>query len=221
MFDDLCHTPGTFFVTGTGTDIGKTYISCMLIRAWHRNDLSVCVKKPLLSGVTDTQFSESDTGILLRANKQEVTPSSLYNATPFRFDAPQSPDIAARFEDRIIDKKDIIAASVPDITKDVTLIEGAGGIMAPVCEHYTSAEWIRDTGAQAILVGGCYLGGLSHMLTALTTAHYYHIPVKACIINEYHTYPNETPTHDFLTSLSAYTDNISLYVVEHFKRNLT
>lgn len=175
-----------FFVTATGTDIGKTYLGCGLLRHWRKRGLKVGAFKPVLSGFDAAQAEASDAGMLLAALGRPVDATSLDEISPWRFAAPLSPDMAAAKEGRHIDYKAVLSASRGFLDRDcdVALIEGAGGVMAPLTDDRTMLDWISDTRLPAILVTGSYLGTLSHSLTALRVLAEQGIPVAAIVMNE-------------------------------------
>ena len=175
-----------FFMTATGTDIGKTYLACGLIRAWRGQGRRVAAFKPVLSGFDPAQVADSDAGQLLAALGQPVTPQSLDAISPWRYAAPLSPDAAAAKEGKRVEYEAVLAASRRFLegAEDVALIEGAGGVMAPLSEDRTMLDWMADLKLPAILVTGSYLGTLSHTLTALEVLAARRVPVALVVMNE-------------------------------------
>jgi dethiobiotin synthetase len=175
-----------FFMTATGTDIGKTYLGCGLIRAWRAQGLKVGAFKPVLSGFESARAAESDAGQLLHALGQPISPQALDAISPWRYAAPLSPDAAAAKEGREVDYDAVLAACRRFLAgdHDVGLIEGAGGVMAPLSDQRTMLDWMADLRLPAILVTGSYLGTLSHTLTALEVLHARRVPVALIVMNE-------------------------------------
>jgi dethiobiotin synthetase len=175
-----------FFMTATGTDIGKTYLACGLIRAWRGQGLNVGALKPMLSGFDPVHAAESDAGQLLDALGWPVSPQALDDISPWRYAAPLSPDAAAAKEGKRVDYEAVLGASrrFLDAMHDMALIEGAGGVMAPLSDDRTMLDWIADLKLPAILVVGSYLGTLSHSLTALEVLASRRVPVALIVMNE-------------------------------------
>jgi dethiobiotin synthetase len=175
-----------FFITATGTDIGKTHLGCGLIRAWRARGLRVGAFKPVLSGFDPAKAMESDAGQLLEALGQAVSPQSLDAIAPWRYAAARSPDAAAAKEGKRVDYDAVLAASRRFLERahDAALIEGAGGVMAPLSDDRTMLDWIVDLQLPAILVAGSYLGTLSHSLTALEVLRARGVPVALVVMNE-------------------------------------
>jgi dethiobiotin synthetase len=175
-----------FFVTATGTDIGKTYLGCGLIRGWRGRGLKVGAFKPVLSGFDPANVEASDAGQLLAALGQPVSPQTLDAISPWRYAAALSPDAAAAKEGKRVDYEAVLAASRRFLAgkHDVALIEGAGGVMAPLSDDRTMLDWMADLKLPAILVTGSYLGTLSHTLTALEVLAARRVPVALVVMNE-------------------------------------
>jgi dethiobiotin synthetase len=175
-----------FFMTTTGTDIGKTYLACGLIRAWRAQRLTVGAFKPVLSGFDPAQAAESDAGQLLAALGQPVSPQALDAISPWRYAAALSPDAAAAREGKRVEYESVLAASRRFLQgpHDVALIEGAGGVMAPLSDDRTMLDWMADLNLPTIAVVGSYLGTLSHTLTALEVLGARRVPVALVIMNE-------------------------------------
>lgn len=154
------------FVTGSGTDVGKTFVTCAVIRALRAANRTVRALKPIASGFDPLAPGDSDAARLLDALGLPSTPEHLDAVSPWRFRAPLSPDMAAAREHRVVPFDAVIELCGADTSADVTLIEGVGGVMAPLDDAHTVLDWIAALGAPAVLVTGSYLGALSHTLTA-------------------------------------------------------
>ena len=164
----------SLFVTGTGTDIGKTHVSCGMLR--HR---PVRALKPVMSGYDLLDPAASDAGRLLAARGIAAGAEDIAAISPWRFAAPLSPDMAAAREGRRIDFDALVAFCRSD---EPVLIEGVGGAMVPLDDRHTVADWIAALSIPVLLVGGSYLGALSHMLTALAALR--DARIAAVVINE-------------------------------------
>jgi dethiobiotin synthetase len=175
-----------FFVTSTGTDIGKTYVGCGLISHWRSKGRKVEAFKPLLSGFDPTKVAESDAGRLLTALGRPIDDQSLDEISPWRYTAAISADAAAAKEGKQVEYQAVLSASraLLEGEHDVALIEGAGGIMAPLSDDRTMLDFAVDLEIPAILVVGSYLGTLSHSLTALSILEARQVKVALIVMNE-------------------------------------
>jgi dethiobiotin synthetase len=174
-----------FFITATGTDVGKTYVASGLIRHWRAAGRTVDALKPVASGFDPAAVDQSDTGVLLHALGRPATSAEIDRISPWRFAAPLSPDMAAERENRRIDfdavvkhSRDAIAAA-----KDILLIEGIGGIMVPLTEKHTVLDWMVALDIPLVLVTGTYVGSLSHTLTCFDVLARRGLTVKAVLVN--------------------------------------
>jgi dethiobiotin synthetase len=159
--------PG-LFVTSTGTGIGKTYLTAGLVRHLRAEGRSVEAVKPVISGFDPRQVEESDTGVLLSALGRSQNDAEIERISPWRFAAPLSPDMAAEKENRSLDFDALVGFSQSVLTApaDATLIEGVGGIMAPLDRTHTVLDWMTALDIPLVLVAGSYLGSISHTLSA-------------------------------------------------------
>lgn len=175
-----------FFITATGTDVGKTYVAAGLIRHWRAAGRQVDALKPVASGFVPAAVENSDTGVLLGALGKPITAAEIDRVSPWRFSAPLSPDMAAEREDRRIDFDAVVKFSRDAIgaTKDILLIEGIGGIMVPLTDTHTVLDWMAALDVPLVLVTGTYVGTLSHTLTCLDVLARRGLAVKAIVVND-------------------------------------
>lgn len=175
------------FVTATGTEIGKTFVTAALARHLRRQGRAVRALKPVVSGFDDATKVESDPAMLLRALGQAPTDAALAEISPWRFAAPLSPDMAARREGRAIDfaalvghcRREIAAAGA-----DPLLIEGVGGAMVPLTDRETVLDWMTALRVPVLLVAGSYLGTISHTLTTLRVLRGAGLDTRAVVLSE-------------------------------------
>ena len=174
-----------WFITATGTDVGKTFVTQGLVRALRRQGDAVEAYKPVASGFDMATAETSDPGVLLTALGRAVTQAELDRIAPWRFAAPLSPDMAARREGRGIAFDDLIAFSKSAVRPNATvLIEGVGGIMVPLDDRHTVLDWMTALAWPAIVVAGSYLGTISHTLSALDVLARRGVKVAAVVVCE-------------------------------------
>jgi dethiobiotin synthetase len=177
-----------FFVTAAGTDVGKTVVTSLLCRQLLAAGRKVRALKPVISGFDRGAAENSDTGLLLTAQGLEVTDREIDAASPWRFKAPLSPDMAAAREGKSIDYEQLLGFCREAIAKtdrdDVLLIEGVGGTMVPLDSSHTVRDWIAALGIPAITVTGTYLGSLSHCLTAVESLRQFGVVSAALVVSE-------------------------------------
>ncbi|MDD9877152.1 MAG: dethiobiotin synthase [Magnetovibrio sp.] len=176
----------SYFVTASGTGVGKTHVTARLTRELMARGKTVKVVKPLITGFTWHGLKHTDTGILLHHLGLDPTPENVKAISPWRFDEPVSPDMAARHEGRDIDFDEVIAFSrdAMDGPEDVALIEGVGGVMVPMDDTHTVADWIAALDIPTIVVVGTYLGTLSHTLTTIEAMRGRGLAIEAVVVSE-------------------------------------
>jgi dethiobiotin synthetase len=175
----------TVFVTGTGTDIGKTFITAALVRHLRSAGRTVDAFKPVVSGFDMANVERSDPGVLLTALGRETTGNELDRIAPWRFAAPLSPDLAAEAEGRAIDFGALVEFSRGmAYGRGTILIEGVGGIMVPLDQTHTVLDWMSALRVPVVLVAGSYLGTISHTLTALHVLAQRNLDIAGVLVSE-------------------------------------
>jgi len=167
------------FVTATGTEIGKTFVACGLLRAAARQGLDLPALKPVASGYDPQAATQSDAGQLLAARGLAPDAAAIAKISPWRFAAALSPDQAAAREGRDVPFTELVSFCR---RPGPVLIEGVGGVMVPLDTHHTVLDWIAALDCPVLLVTGSYLGALSHTLTALAALSSQF--VAAIVVNE-------------------------------------
>jgi dethiobiotin synthetase len=175
------------FVAGGHTDVGKTFVACALIREARAQGLAVEALKPVASGFDPADWGDSDPGRLLAALGCEATPDALDRITPWRFAAPLAPPMAARLEGRTLPPAplaDLCARRVAASAADLFVLEGVGGLMSPLADGATGLDLMTALGLPVLLVGGSYLGAMSHTLTALEVLRSRGQAVAALVVSQ-------------------------------------
>lgn len=174
------------FVTSTGTDIGKTFVTAGLIRHLRRHGHTVDALKPVVSGYDSSVVETSDPAILLEALGRPVKAEEIARISPWRFRAPISPDQAAAREGRAIDFQELtdFSRSAVESAAGALFIEGVGGIMVPLDDRHTVLDWLTVLRIPLLLVVGGYLGTISHTLTALHVLVQRKLDVAAVVVSE-------------------------------------
>lgn len=153
-----------FFITGTDTEVGKTWATAALMEAIKAQGHRVVGMKPIASGCEETaEGLRNDDALKIQQACSEPVPYDQINR--YRFLPPISPHIAAREAGVNIDG-DLIRQDVDQIRKtaDVTLVEGVGGWLAPINDHETVESLALRLDLPVILVVGIRLGCLNHAI---------------------------------------------------------
>lgn len=187
------------FITGTGTDIGKTYVSALIIKNLRDNGIDAGYYKPALSGAyrQDNKLIPGDAEYVCQISGLTESPETLVS---YIFETPVSPHLAATIESSsYIDEKVI----VEDYTKlaekyDFILVEGCGGIMCPLRIPYSSHEndqnksnllilpdIIKLLNLDIIIVADAGLGTINAVLLTVSYAKQQDITIAGIILNNY------------------------------------
>ena len=166
------------FITGTGTDVGKTIVAAIITEALHAD-----YWKPVQAGYTDGTDSLSVAEMI--TNKKTIIHPELY-----KLKLPASPHISAREENKKISVKNIIK-HLPK-TKNTLIIEGAGGLMVPLNKKKLVLHLIKKLKAKVVIVSKNELGSINHSLLTAAVLKKEKIDVAGWIFTEeYLDYENE------------------------------
>lgn len=198
-----------YFVTATGTNIGKTFITAALTKQLRTKGKNVIVLKPVISGF-HTPLAQTDTGLLLKAQELPITKENIDAISPWRFTDAISPDMAAENEKKKIPFDELVAFSKKQ-KADYLLIEGPGGVMTPLDKSHTVLDWMATLGFEVILISGSYLGTLSHTLTAYHAIAAKKLKIHCVIINESGASP--APLKRTVLTLKRFLPNDTIYPV--------
>jgi dethiobiotin synthetase len=161
--------PG-LFITGTDTEVGKTYVGALLAAELRQAGYRVGVYKPAASGCRREAGSlVSDDALQLW--EAAGRPGTLDQVCPQRFEAPLAPHRAALAEGKRLDGE--LLRTGLDFwreTSEVVLVEGAGGLMSPLGEEEYVADLAYDFGLPLVVVTRNALGTINHTLQTLIAA---------------------------------------------------
>ena len=170
------------FVTGTDTGVGKTFVARGIASALRAGGLRTGVMKPIETGCSGAVDRRPADALVLRAAAGSTL--SLDRICPYQLDAPLAPDVAARLEDVRIDPREIVAAfRTIDRDHDVTVVEGAGGLLVPIVDRYTMADLASDLDLPLLVVVDSKLGAINHTLLTLEAAAARGLTVRGYVLN--------------------------------------
>jgi dethiobiotin synthetase len=174
-----------FFVTGTGTDIGKTHVAAAMLRYWRGRGVKAWALKPVASGYQPARSASSDAGVLLAAMGQMTNDAVVARICPWRFADPISPDMAAARAGRVIPFDEVVAFCRAEMAASSAplLIEGVGGAMVPLDDRRTVRDWMVALGLPVIVVCGGYLGAISHTLCTIEALRVAGVVVAQVVLN--------------------------------------
>ena len=174
----------SLFITGTDTDVGKTYVTAGLAVTLRKMGIDVGVMKPFAAGTAQKKgFKSEDVEIL--SNAAQITdPENLVN--PQFFPIAASPYTAWKTL-KTKPKISTILSSFKKLSKfhDTLLVEGMGGIMTPILKDYFITNLIKDMKIPTIIVTRTKVGTVNHTMMTVRMCEKYKIPIKGIIINDF------------------------------------
>ncbi|WP_423758607.1 dethiobiotin synthase [Burkholderia sp. NLJ2] len=156
--------PLSLFVTGTDTEIGKTFVSAAMLHGFARRGLRAAALKPVAAGAYEQDgVWHNEDADQLDAAANVVLPPEL--RTPFLLKAPAAPHIVAAQEGVTLDIDTIVACHREALTRaDMVVVEGAGGFRVPLNDTQDMADLAVALGVPVVMVVGVRLGCISHAL---------------------------------------------------------
>ncbi|NQT18420.1 MAG: dethiobiotin synthase [Planctomycetes bacterium] len=173
------------FITGTDTGVGKTVFTAALAAKLRAEGRDVVALKPFASGAmtVDGRRVSADTLFLEEAALSGEPPEEL---TPALFDAPLAPAVAARLEGRRVDVAQVAEHCRRVAARhEVALIEGVGGLLAPLSEDAVVADFAAMLELPLVVVAPPGLGTLNHTALTVECAHARGLHVAGIVISGY------------------------------------
>jgi len=202
------------FITGTDTDVGKTWVGRKLIEALVSQGVNVMPRKPVESGWPNNEFESDAWKLASAANKIE----QLEKICPNRFNAALSPDRAAMLENKNLSIEMLKNQCLQGINESQFLyVEGAGGFYSPLCADGLNKDLAVALGLPIILVVNDRLGCINHTLLTLEAIEKSQLKLLAIVLNKAE---NSTATNSFITAMDNQTDlqkhcKIPIISIEH------
>lgn len=198
---DIVKKKKAVFITGTGTDIGKTYVTALLAKYYKEQGIDVAYYKAAISGA-DT-IPESDAGYVKKIAGLEQPDDSMVS---YLFSEAVSPHLAAKINNRPIDLKKVVAdyQAVRD-SHAFTVVEGSGGIVCPIRydedEKILLPDVVKALGLSVLVVADAGLGTIHNVVTTIAYIRSLGIEIEGILLNHYIGTP--------LPALPKETNNVS------------
>jgi dethiobiotin synthetase len=174
----------SLFITGTDTDVGKTYVTAGLAVTLQKMGIDVGVMKPYAAGTPQKKgFKSEDVEILSQAAKVS-DPEDLMNPQFFKMAA--SPYTASKSL-KVKVKVNSVLSSFKKLSKihSMLLVEGMGGIMTPILKNYFVTDLIKEMKLPVVIVVRTKVGTINHTILTCKMCENYKIPIKGIIINNF------------------------------------
>ena len=174
----------SLFITGSDTDVGKTYVTAGLAITFRNMGIDIGVMKPFAAGHPQKKgFKSEDVEILSRCAKVDDS-EKLIN--PQFFPLPVSPYTAWK-NLKIKPKVSTVLKSFQKLSSfhSMLLVEGIGGVMTPILKDYFVTNLIKEMKIPAVIVARTKIGSINHTIMTVKMCEKYKIPLKGIIINNF------------------------------------
>jgi dethiobiotin synthetase len=178
--------PGVF-VTGTGTEVGKTVVAATIARTLAGEGLRVAVFKPAVTGLDEGV--ETDHALLRRASGSEQSDEEI---APYRYGPPAAPHLAAALAGEEIDPERLReAARAAADGAEAIVCEGVGGLLVPLSPSYLVRDLAADLGYPLVVVAGPGLGTINHTLLTVAAARAAGLEIAAVVLTPWPEQPTD------------------------------
>jgi dethiobiotin synthetase len=166
------------FVTGTGTEVGKTVVAAAIARTLANAGRKVAVFKPAVTGLDET--GEPDHTLLRRAAGSAQADEQV---APYRYGPPASPHLAAEIAGEEIDPARLLtAAREAAESADALVCEGVGGLLVPLTREYLVRDLARELDLPLVVAAAPGLGTINHTLLTIEAARAAGLGVSAVVL---------------------------------------
>lgn len=171
------------FITGTSTEVGKTYIGTLLAKALAEKNITVIPRKPIESGceIINGELVPSDAQALKAACGYQ---GRLQDVCPYRFAPPVSPARAARLAGQTVTTEQLTAACFHESENGFMLVEGAGGFYSPLTEDGLNADLAMALQLPVLLVAKNALGVINQVLLSTEVINRRGLQLAAVVLND-------------------------------------
>ncbi|HET9197070.1 MAG TPA: dethiobiotin synthase [Solirubrobacterales bacterium] len=175
------------FVTGTGTEVGKTVVAATIARTLAREGKRVAVFKPAVTGLDEGV--ETDHALLRRASGSSQSDEEI---APYRYGPPASPHLAAELAGEEIDPQRLRrVAGEAAAGADAIVCEGVGGLLVPLAPGYLVRDLAVDLGYPVVVVASPGLGTINHTLLTLEAARAAGLEIAVVVLTPWPAEPAE------------------------------
>jgi dethiobiotin synthetase len=189
------------FVTGTGTEVGKTVVAAAIAHTLAEAGRTVAVFKPAVTGLDEP--GEPDHALLRRASGSTQSDEEI---APFRYGPPASPHLAAELAGEEIERDRLIAAAfVATAGADTVVCEGVGGLLVPLSPDYLVRDLAVDLALPLVIAASPGLGTINHTLLTIEAARAAALEVASVVLTPWPSQPSpiEQSNRETIESLSG------------------
>ena len=178
------------FVTGTGTDTGKTYVTGLIVKKLQEAQKNPAYYKAAMSGNDRRPDGTLIPGDALEVQTMSGIDQSLTSMCPYVYEHAYSPHLASRLEGNPV-VMDVVTHGFADVTAiyDYVTVEGSGGILCPICfdeARIQLEDVVKELHLSSILIADAGLGTINSVVLTAEYMKTHGLPLKGIIFNHYH-----------------------------------
>lgn len=178
------------FITGTGTDVGKTFVTGLIVKKLAENRENACYYKAAMSGNEKRKDGSLIPGDALIVKDISGIAQPLEEMCPYIYENAYSPHLASRVEGNPV-KLEIVKKGYWDVCSkyDYVTMEGSGGILCPICfdeKKIWLEDIIKELGLSCLIIADAGLGTINSVVLTVEYMKSRDIPIKGIIFNHYH-----------------------------------
>lgn len=178
------------FITGTGTDIGKTYVTGLIVKKLAETGASAAYYKAAMSGNDRRADGSLIPGDALFVKNTSGISQPLKSMCPYIYENAYSPHLASRIEGNPV-RLSVVKEGFKKLTSDYDFItmEGSGGILCPICFDEAKIQLedvIRELSLSSLIIADAGLGTINSVVLTVEYMKARHLPIKGIIFNNYH-----------------------------------
>ena len=178
------------FVTGTGTDTGKTYVTGLIVKKLQEAQKNPAYYKAAMSGNDRRPDGTLIPGDALAVQTMSGIDQSLTSMCPYVYEDAYSPHLASRLEGNPV-VMDVVTHGFADVTAvyDYVTVEGSGGILCPICfdeARIQLEDVVKELHLSSILIADAGLGTINSVVLTAEYMKTHGLPLKGIIFNHYH-----------------------------------
>ncbi|MBP3475270.1 MAG: dethiobiotin synthase [Lachnospiraceae bacterium] len=178
------------FITGTGTDVGKTYVTGLLLKKLRESGRSAAYYKAAMSGNAYGADGKLIPGDALHVKTVSGIAQTLEEMCPYIYEAAVSPHLASRLEGNPV-QMEVVKKGFEEVCGkyDYVTMEGSGGILCPICFDEAKIQLedvIKELGLSSLIIADAGLGTINSVVLTVEYMRNRNLPIKGILFNHFH-----------------------------------
>lgn len=178
------------FITGTGTDVGKTYVTGLIVKKLKESGQNAAYYKAAMSGNEYGADGKLIPGDALHVKNASGITQPLEEMCPYIYEAAVSPHLASRMEGNPV-QMEVVKKGFEEVCAryDYVTMEGSGGILCPICfdeEKIQLEDVIKELGLSSLIIADAGLGTINSVVLTVEYMRSRNLPIKGILFNHFH-----------------------------------